>query len=638
MKKTLTAITLVLSASAMAQENERVLDPVTITSSLVSKPVSQTGRNLITIKGEEFSRLPVNSIDELLRYLPGLEVQMRGPMGAQSDIVLRGGTFQQVLVIIDGVRLNDAHTGHFSSYIPISPAEIDRIEILKGASSAVYGSEAVGGVIHIITKTFAARQQPVKRFNIQGDVMGGEYELINANVGGYYQKNKTAVGGGWLSNNTVGQVQRGTRGFVYANTASLSVSHFINDKWQFALRAAYDNRRFSAQNFYTTFASDTANEKVNSLWTQARLSYSGRKHHINADMGWKSVDDEYLFNRPSLPNKNKSMLMQATIYDQWRISDRTVLVNGVQVLNKTIRSNDRGNHSLLQAGAFVNLNQSFGDFTLNPAVRLDYNERIGVELLPQLNVSWGRKGFQLRASAGKTIRDADFTERYNNYNKALVASGRIGNPDLEAERSFSYEAGADYLLAKNLKVSGTFFQRRHKRLIDYVTTPYANMPRQVNLSPTGTYALAKNVAKVNTTGGELDIQFQKDFKRMGTLYAGAGLLWLRSRSSDTIPSFYVSSHATFLNNFFVEYSHRFFFIGVSGIYKTRPAQSAQSIHANLTGDYFVLNARMGPSLCNGRVKIYGQITNLFNVTYSDLLGSAMPGRWFMAGINYSLSK
>src|SRR5688572_7647817 len=162
MKKTLTAITLVLSASAMAQENERVLDPVTITSSLVSKPVSQTGRNLITIKGEEFSRLPVNSIDELLRYLPGLEVQMRGPMGAQSDIVLRGGTFQQVLVIIDGVRLNDANTGHFSSYIPISPAEIDRIEILKGASSAVYGSEAVGGVIHIITKTFAARQQQKK--------------------------------------------------------------------------------------------------------------------------------------------------------------------------------------------------------------------------------------------------------------------------------------------------------------------------------------------------------------------------------------------------------------------------------------------------------------------------------------------
>jgi iron complex outermembrane receptor protein len=638
MKKILTAISLVLSASLFAQDNERVLDPVTITSSLVSKPISQTGRNIITIKGEEFSRLPVNSIDELLRYLPGVEVQMRGPMGSQSDIVLRGGTFQQVLVIVDGVRVNDPNTGHFSSYIPISPAEIDHIEILKGASSAIYGSEAVGGVINIITKTFAAKQQPAKRYQAQADVMGGEYKLMNANIGGFYQQNKTAIGGGWLSNNTEGQLQRGTRGFVYANTASLSVSHYFNERWQFALRAAYDNRRFSAQNFYTTFASDTANEKVNSLWAQARLSYTGRKHHVIADMGWKSVDDEYHFNRPSIPNQNKSMLMQATIYDEWKVSDRTVLVNGVQVLNKEIRSNDRGDHNLMQAGAFVVLNQMIGDLTINPALRLDYNERIGVELLPQLNVSWARKGFQLRASAGKTIRDADFTERYNNYNKAVVTSGRIGNPDLEAERSLSYEAGADYMFAKNFKVSGTFFQRRHKRLIDYVPTAYADMPRKDNLVPAGNYALAKNVTKVNTTGGELDLQYQKNFKRMGSVYAGVGLVWLRSRSSDTIPSFYVSSHATFLNNFFVTYTHRFFFLSINGIYKTRDAQAAAAIHANLTEDYFVLNARIGPAICNGRVKLYAQISNIFNVTYSDLLGAQMPGRWLMGGVSLSLSK
>ncbi|HRF24346.1 MAG TPA: TonB-dependent receptor plug domain-containing protein, partial [Chitinophagaceae bacterium] len=88
------------------------------------------------------------------RYLPGVEVQQRGPQGSQSDIVLRGGTFQQVLVIIDGIKLNDPLTGHFNSYIPINTDEIERIEILKGAASAIYGSEAVGGVINIITKTF----------------------------------------------------------------------------------------------------------------------------------------------------------------------------------------------------------------------------------------------------------------------------------------------------------------------------------------------------------------------------------------------------------------------------------------------------------------------------------------------------
>ncbi len=136
---------------------EIVLDPVTITSSMLEKRASETGRNIQIIKGDYFNRLPVNSLDELLRYVPGVEVQARGPMGSQSDLVLRGGTFQQVLVILDGLRLNDPNTGHFNSNIPIVPSEIERIEVLKGASSAIYGSEAVGGVIHIISKSFASR-------------------------------------------------------------------------------------------------------------------------------------------------------------------------------------------------------------------------------------------------------------------------------------------------------------------------------------------------------------------------------------------------------------------------------------------------------------------------------------------------
>jgi iron complex outermembrane receptor protein len=148
-------------SSAVAQEKEKEieLDPITITASLTPVSASKTGRNILIIKGDMLQKLPVQSIDELLRYVPGVEVQSRGPMGVQSNITIRGGTFQQVLIILDGIRLNDPLTGHFNSYIPISPAEIDRIEILKGASSAIYGTEAVGGVLHIISKTFAAKKQ-----------------------------------------------------------------------------------------------------------------------------------------------------------------------------------------------------------------------------------------------------------------------------------------------------------------------------------------------------------------------------------------------------------------------------------------------------------------------------------------------
>jgi vitamin B12 transporter len=637
MKKTLTAAMLVLSVNVMSQDAGKQLDPVTVTASLIAQPVSQTGRNIITIRGDEFANLPVQSIDELLRYLPGIEVQMRGPMGAQSDIVLRGGTFQHVLVILDGVRLNDPNTGHFNSYIPIVPAEIDHIEVLKGASSAIYGSEAVGGVIHVITKTFAAKPHQ-KRSQLQAEASGGEYNFYRADIGGLYQRNMTAVGGGWLSNNTEGQLQRGTRGFVYSNTAALSFSHFFNDKWQVAVRSSFDNRRFGAQNFYTTFASDTASEKVKTFWNQVRISYTGQRHRLNIDAGWKSVEDDFFFNKVSIANQNKSKMLQATVYDEWSAGKGTTLVSGVQVINKVIRSNDRGNHEVAQGAAFFVLTKSIEKWTISPAVRVDWNERSGTELVPQVNLSWKSGQLQLRGSAGKTIRDADFTERYNNYNKPVVASGRIGDPDLAAERSFSYEAGADHFTTGNLKISATFFQRFHKRLIDYTPTPYANMPRKDNLVPGGTYALAKNIATVTTTGAEMDIQFRKNFRNNNSLYSGAGLVWLNSESSDAVPSFYISSHARFLTNFYIEYTHKRFFAGVNGIYKTRTKQTAPGIQAEITKDYFLVNGKAGVSFLRQRLKSFVQIINIFNIKYSDLLGSKMPGRWLVAGVNFSFLK
>lgn len=637
MKWTLTALVLAVAINAAAQEGELILDPVTVTASLQAKPVSQTGRNIIIFKGEEFINLPVHSVDELLRYLPGVEMQMRGPMGAQSDIVLRGGTFQQVLVLLDGVRINDPNTGHFNSYIPIAPAEIDHIEVLKGASSAIYGSEAVGGVVHIITKSFSAKQKQQK-LNAQASITGGEYELFSVNAGAYYQKNNTSVSGGWLSNNTQGQLQRGTRGFVYNNTASVSANHYFNEHWQLALRLAYDSRDFSAQNFYTTFASDTASEEVRTAWTQARLAYTKNKHRVNLDAGYKQVKDHYLYNNLSIPNDNKSRLLQTTLTDEWKIDNKAVLVSGIQFINKNIESNDRGDHTVPQGAAFLVLNYTFpGNFIVNPALRLDWNERSGTELVPQVNLAWKLDHFQLRGAAGKTIRDADFTERYNNYNKAIVTSGRIGNPDLVAEQSFSYEAGADYFAGKVLKISASFFQRFHQRLIDYVTTPYADMPRKDNLVPSGVYALAKNISKVNTTGGELDIQGYKSMGAGGKIYAGIGLLWLDSKNSDAVPSFYVSSHAKFLTNFFAEYNVKRFLISVNGVYKTRTPQSATAIHTSVERDYFVLNARAGFFLWSRKLNIFAQVDNVFDTPYSDLLGAVMPGRWAMGGLSFSFS-
>ncbi|RYY53243.1 MAG: TonB-dependent receptor [Chitinophagaceae bacterium] len=640
MKLALTAIGIMVMGVLNAQVTGEELDPVTVTGSLQPKEVSGTGRNILVIKGDRFRNLPIHSVDELLRFVPGVEVQMRGPMGSQSDIVLRGGTFQQVLVLLDGVRINDPNTGHFNSYIPVVPAEIERIEVLKGASSAIYGSDAVGGVIQVITKTFAARQGE-KKLTADAQVAFGEYGLRNISTGFFYQQGKTAIGAGWLNNSTNGQLQRGTRGYVDANTYSASVTHDFSKDLRLSFRAAYDSRDFAAQNFYTSFASDTANEKVSSAWTQLRLAYTGlRSHHLVFDASYKNVKDEYRYSARSVANESTSELLQFNLRDEWKLGSQSSLVTGAQLLRKSISSNDRGDHQLNQAGVFVLLNQSlFRGFTINPALRLEWNKLSGTELVPQVNMSYRYKTLLLRAGAGKTIRDADFTERFNNYNKTIVTSGRVGNPDLAAERSVSYELGADLFIAKKLKLSVTGFRRNHRKLIDYVVTPYDRMPRQDNLTPGSVYALASNISSVNTSGLELDLSYQQSFAgNQGKLTAGAGFVWLDSHTPDSVLSFYVSSHAKTMVNFFTSVEYRNLTLSVSGIYKTRLTQKADPIQASLSASYFVWHSKLAYSLYRKRLNCFVQMNNISNLQYSDLLGAVMPGRWFSGGLAFHFDR
>jgi iron complex outermembrane receptor protein len=627
---------------SFAQEKTSDLDPVTVTASVNPEKASRTGRDLIIIKGERFTNLPIHSVDELLRYLPGVEVQARGPMGSQSDIVIRGGTFQQVLVIIDGMRLNDPTSGHFTSYFPIAPAEIDHIEILKGASSAIYGSDAVTGVINIVTKTFASKNKPRQEAGAQLTV--GEYGLITANAGGFYSDGRTSIGAGILSNNSSGQLQRGTRGSFYLNTVSLSFSHRLTENWLIDFRSAIDNRKFGAQNFYTFSPKDTADERVQTSWNQLRVVYQKQKNRFSLNTGYKGTDDEYAFYPSGAANLNRSKLIQSLAVYEHQFNENTSLVSGAQYQNRSVRSNDRGNHSVNQVAAFAILNQQIGSaFHVSPAVRVDWHELGGTEFIPQLNLSYKVQHLQLRACGGKTIRYADFTEQYNNYNKPpYVAAGqRMGDPDLKAETSWNYEGGADLFLS-HVKLSATYFHRDYNDMIDYVNTPYSEMPRKVNLSPGASYLLAKNIVDVNTKGFETYLQWDQSLGNNQELFATLGASWVNSENNQATPSLYLTSYAKFLANGNIIYTANRFSISVSGLYKQRTPQQknadASNIAADVSHDYFIVNAKLEAFIIKKVLSAFAEGDNLFDKSYSDLLGAQMPGRWLMGGIKISLSK
>jgi len=627
------AIIAFLPCLLIAQPKDSIssLDPVVVSASFSPTQSSKTGRNIMVVKGEQVANLPVHSVDELLRYLPGLEVQARGPMGAQSDISIRGSTFQQVLVVLDGIRLNDPLTGHFTGYIPLPATEIERIEILKGASSAIYGSEAVGGVIHIITKTFA--RTSVKSGG-EAQFTGGEYGLWGVNAGGRWVKNNHILSAGILSNNANGQPQRGTTGFFNLTSLSIGYSAKLAEHWNLSLRTAYDNRDFSAQNYYTTFVSDTATERVESWWQHGQLSYAKNKIHWTTDLGFKWLQDVYAFNKKAVANNNKTQQFQILSKVNWEISKKLEFTGGIQHINRGIKSNDRGNHEVWQSAFFGVFSwEAAPGLHIDPSIRFDLHERAGFELVPQVNLSYRKNKYQLRGSAGRTLRDADFTERFNNYNRALVPSGRIGNPDLEAESGWNYEAGADLWAGKGWKFSSTIFVRNQEKLIDWINTPYSQMPRKDNLLPNGAYALSTNIWKVNTTGWEMDVQYRLWIAENHFADAQLGLLWLNNNGNEATPSLYLGTQANWITNFNVLYRYKKMAFSATGLYKKREAQKTNGgINASLTPEYFIVNGKIEYNPFK-QLGIFVQVDNIGDISYSDLLGAPMPGRWWMGGVS-----
>lgn len=632
-------LAVLLFNQAIAQENNSrtqteasVLDPITVTSSSIETRASKTGRNITVITSKEIAQLPVRTPDELLRFLPGIDVQTRGALGAQSDISMRGGTFQQVLVILDGLRLNDPNTGHFSGYIPVVLDEIERIEILKGASSGIFGSDAVGGVIYITTKSFAKQKSIGSRGIIQ--VAGGDLGLVSSS--GYYSvsnpTNHLQISA--LRNRADGPQQRGINGYMQEDAFSFAFSK-QKKYWQTAFRTAYNEREFAAQNFYTSFVSDTAVEKVKIFWNQFNANYQKNKDQLTVYAGFKNTEDNYRFSSVSSANSSFSNLFQFnTLYTRTE-TEQTKFSLGAQYIGRNIRSNDRGRHTVNQMAVYGILQHAFSNrFITNTSVRTEYTENIGWILVPQINLSYQVNQFQFRASAGYAYRNADFTELYNNYNRTGVRSGSIGNPNLSAEKSMNYEVGMDWVHDQLGKWSLSLFSRDSRDLIDWSLTAYADMPRKDNLVINGNYFLAKNQNRITVSGLELDYILEKKLNEQNSVRIKTGLIWLNTESKQGPLSFYLSSAPKFLANFAAGIKLKNVDFNFTGLYKSRTAQANNPLLVPLSSQYFVMNARVNLHFNKVKHIVFLQADNLLNQTINDFVGTPLPARWLQGGFRF----
>jgi vitamin B12 transporter len=600
------------------------------------------GRNIFVISGREIARLPAIQWDDILKYLPGLEVQSRGGFGSQGDISMRGGTFQQVLILVDGVRINDPLTGHFNANIPVVPGEVDRIEVIKGAAAMNFGPEAVGGVIHIITKAYS-RNYP-KTGRVEGHLTGGEwqYRATQLHSSNTFGEGRHYVSASFFTQRSPGQLLSGDslRGHFGNSLMSVAYGGKMGNKVSMAARLSGSMYDFNARFFYTRSTFDLSQEwvrRVNAHYN-IRVRHND-KHSTEFNVAAQRSTDSFLFNPAFVGNFHTIWLWQGLAEHRWHLSEDLRLHGGIQYFGRDLKSNDRGNHQEHEKSAYLLAYWMPGAFRINGGLRYTLDALNRAHLTPQFNAVWKRGVTHLRTGISRSFRNPDFTERYisTGLPGVLLAGRNLGNPGLNPEFAWNYEIGADRQFSRSLTLRSTVFHRRSSNLIDYMLTPGSAIPPNPKIDSSRTYFYAANLTALNTTGWEADLQFNHKFTEHLAVRGHAGLmrLWFTGLGGTAGVSKYVASNAGWLVNSGLQITYKKFLLGLNGIYKNRVSETVPLINKELAPQYLVMNGLAEWELPSLPLRFRLQGLNLGNVRYSDILGAELPRRWWMFSVMFA---
>jgi vitamin B12 transporter len=631
------------SLSLFAQQP---LDSVKVSGTRLSVKLHESGKSISILSQREIQQLPVTTVDELLHYVGGINLNSRGGFGVQSDIGIRGSTFSQVLVLIDNQRINDPLTGHFNSNIPIPLSEIHHIEVVRGSAAASYGADAVGGIIHVKTKTYSALFNDLEYAEINGSVAYGEHNLTLTDVGMHQQRKKFGYSAAMKSARSTGEEYVNPNFTQFQLGDSLYNNHFDLKTYTGALayrgerlklygRAGVDARDFGTKYFYTDNKYDESSELVNSYWTQVSAQYANEASTTELNASYRNTTDSFTFNSLFSNNFHTTQRINATLSQQRKINGIDVRF-GIQTDWQDIVSTDRGDHDLQSNGIFLLAHKRINNWSLNGGLRGEFSDKIGAQFVPQLNVAYRMKDYVLRSSFGRSIRQADFTEQYNFYLRKNTPMGfSIGNPDLAAESAYTFDIGIDAFISKNLQITNTVFARQSSNLIDYTLTNSIEITNLINLLDSTDYFYAQNIKESFAWGNEFGIKYRYEHQH-GLLSAAVNYTYINTTAPDSIVSKYIANHPVHNLNGSMNLTYDGFGLNIGGAYITRNADAIASINGEIQPNYTLLNAKLSYTAKDFPVSVYFDVRNILDTQYQEILGANMPQRWILGGIRWNI--
>ncbi len=613
------------------------LDQIEVSAQRTPAMFSQVARIISVIERKEIEQASAQSVQELLEYVAGVDVRQRGAEGIQADVSIRGGTFDQTLILLNGVNITDPQTGHHNLNLPLSLAQVERIEILEGPAARVYGPNAFSGAINIVSQQADSK-------SIRGSLSGGSFGYFDGNLSGAFATGKL--------NHSIAANRKSSDGYI-ENTdfksSNLFYSNQLNaDKGTFSFQAGASEKGFGANSFYTPKYPNQY-EETNTFFTSAKWE-SNSKIHLTPLVYYRRHQDRFELFRDNpaswYTNHNYHLTnVYGANLNSWFQWDLGKTAFGVEYRSENILSNVLGEEldqprdvpgedaqftksagrntvsMFFEHAAYIN------NWTFTAGLMSNYitESDLGVNVFPGIDVSYQFiPEFKIFTSYNTSLRMPTFTDLY------YKGPTNIGNPDLNPEKSATIEAGLK-LNKSFIKGHVVVFYRQGKDIIDWV---------KIN---EGDVWQPQNLTELNSLGTEVQLQMNLK-QQFGGMYPNKIMFSYFNNRLE-------KANLDFISNYVLDNLKHKFVGSVNQSLAKNLSVDIKATFQDREGTYteFVDNAFGNEvdysSFCLFDAKInynwkylnlYVSANNLFDITYNDIGNVVQPGRWFKTGITYRL--
>ena len=624
-------------ASVVAQDSlsreEVKLDEVLVTGSRAPLTALQSAKIVAVISRDDIQRAEAASINDILKLVPGVDVRQRGGFGVQTDISINGGTFDQITILLNGMNISSAQTGHNAADFPVSLSDIERIEVLEGASARVFGSSAFSGAINIVTRTDSDNNV---RIGVEGGSFGsfGIDESVNLRTGAVGQK----ISGGYTNSDggTTNSDFRRRRAYYmgrWTTSATNANAPFVDMQWQ----AGFSSQDFGASTFYSAKFNNQFEATRRFLasvqaeirpWRNDRLcvtpmvywhkdvdhyqltkgkegAAAGENYHrldtygasLNAHTTW-------LLGKTAAGVDVRREHILSTAYGDLQDESKWVSIRGTN--RKYERLGERTNTSL-----FLEHNVIVGGFTLSAGLLANRNTALDgkFRLYPGVDVSYRpNEAWKVYASWNRALRVPTYTDLYTNNS---VQQGDIA---LRPEKNEAFKVGTRYRCHGFEAVASGFYSRGTD-IIDWVY-PTAESKKYK----------AMNIGKLDNMGYSLDatLHLQELLPRFFITRVKAGYAFIHQKHStdgDVFGSLYALEYLR--HKATLQVDHR--------IWRRLEATWALRWQERMNGYHPYTKVDVRLQWTAPTYNLYVKVDNLTNHHYYDLGGVRQPGIWVMAG-------